>query len=979
MKRGFFLIIGAILIIAGCGYDYQNPNSEHSSDSPALVLTFDLSKSTIVPDLDMEPATYDVTGEGPNGATFEVYGITGNSVTVNSLAIGTWVINVNTKNVEGTVIGAGTTIVEIVENATVEASILVTPLEGEGDLLLTIDWTSLSGYDESADVTGTLNYQLGEGNYDSTMDIIFDKTSKIAISNSILNTGYYKLVLYLEQADKDSIFICKEAVRIVYGVTTFAAFSLTGNEGNVNITIETDMQEPIVIDLSGAQSTLESGTNMTVTAFTIPSLVDTYEWSLNGDVVGNASSITIGSELLEGDYTLGLIVCKDSRMGSASFEFTVSTGGSSSSEAWGYLILTINSSNVSNKTIVPDIDMDIACYDVIGTTTGGSFSETVGPDGILALEWLIVGTWIIHVDAKNDAGIIIADGYVAVEILANQFTTETVTVTPLEGDGYLELTIDWSQASQLTDAAVITGILTPAGGSPVTLNFSKTGKTAILTNTIWHVDYYMLSINIEEGDISGSYVDVVRIVYNATTSATIMVEDESCFGGLIFTILDDQDTPVTISFSGVQDPLTLGEDMTVTATTDPSPVDSYQWFLDGILLAGETNSSITIGSALLEREAPYRLSLIVSFGDIMSSESVDFHVVGSSSSSSTSSSSSIPPFIYEAEDGVWGNGAELMNYFISIAQYAGAYSEITEVDGGAGGNVTLTIRYATDINNTIKSLYVNGIDVLTLVFPNSGGWETFIDLQVTVNLMPGMTNTIKIQNDYADGDCDVVHIDKYIIEDQDTPVTIAFAGVQDPLTAGQDMTVIATTDPSPVDSYEWYLDGQLLAGETNSSITIGSALLEREAPYHLSLIVSLGDIMSSESVDFHVVDSCGPIIYEAEDGVWGSGAQLIDYYIGSMQCADAYSEITCVDGGSGGNVTLTIRYATAFTNAIKSLYVNGIDVLTLEFPNSGGWETFTDLQVTVNLMAGQMNTIKIQNDYADGDWEGVNIDKYIVH
>ena len=745
MKRIFFLIIGAILIIAGCGYDYQNPNSEHNSDSPALVLTFDLSKTTIIPDQDMESATYDVVGEGPGGATFEVYGITGNSYAVNSLATGTWVINVITKNVEGTVIGAGTTIVEIEEGSSVNASVLVTPLEGEGGLSLSIDWTNLSDYDESANVTGTLNYQLGEGNYDSTIDLIFVKAGKTVISNSIINTGYYKLVLYLEQAGKDPIFICKEAVRIVYDVTTSKAFSLTGNEGNVNITIETDMQEPIYIDFYGAQSNLESGTNMTVTAFTIPSLVDTYEWSLNGDVVGNASSITIGSELLEGDYTLGLIVCKDSRMGSASFEFTVSTGDTTcivyeaEDGEWGEVIIP-----PPPDTFCIHISDYPGAYNQINNVegfSGGNATLTIrytcGIDNThdnTQKSLYVNGTDVMQISFSNVGWTNFVD--IQVPITLNAGSTNTIRIQNDIDDG----------GDVFIDKYTVCSSQYSSSSSSSSISSSSSSS------------YYPPFYQAEDGNI-GSGAEVrdeggvicVGGMHNAGAWNEVTVEGGD--GGNVTLIIS-----YACGVNGATKSLYVnGMDVMQVSFSNVGWATFTKLYVMICLRAGTTNT-IKLQNNPDDNE-----------GVNIDGYDIDYLPVSSSSTPPSSSSSScIPPFIYEAEDGDYGSGAEVMVeggiIYIGSMQHPGAWNEVINVYGGTGGDVTLTIRYATDINNSIKSLYINGTDVMTLVFPASGGWITFTDLQVTVNLVAGTTNTIKLQNDPDDNEG--VNIDKYIISEQ---------------------------------------------------------------------------------------------------------------------------------------------------------------------------------------------------------------------
>ncbi|MCK4796432.1 MAG: hypothetical protein KAT05_03570, partial [Spirochaetes bacterium] len=298
------------------------------------------------------------------------------------------------------------------------------------------------------------------------------------------------------------------------------------------------------------------------------------------------------------------------------------SGGESSETI---LVLSFNSYSVPNKTIIPDVTMDVVNYNVSGaTTTGDNFNETVGIDGVLVLNDLAVGTWVIDVDAQNDADVIIADGNTSVEIQAGQIINKTVTVTPLDGPGTLSLTVDWTDASQF-DSATVTGSLTPAGGSAVPITFNPSGVKAAAHTSSQNKGYYLLSTHVEEGSETWNFVDTVRIIYNETTSATIDVPDIENQGGLDLSIDNDLQNPIDITLDGVEDPLISGTNMTVTATCNPEPT-TYQWYLDGVLLDGATSSFITIGSTLPERTGAYRLTLIVSLGEILSSESCNFTV-----------------------------------------------------------------------------------------------------------------------------------------------------------------------------------------------------------------------------------------------------------------------------------------------------------------------------------------------------------------
>ena len=116
MKKSILLVLfGVLILLAGCSVLSKSPGSEE--DAGTIVLTFSagglLSAKTIEPALDMELATYDVTGEGPDGAYFEQLGVTATSVVQASLKPGEWTITVDGRNGDGVVIGEGIVVVKI--------------------------------------------------------------------------------------------------------------------------------------------------------------------------------------------------------------------------------------------------------------------------------------------------------------------------------------------------------------------------------------------------------------------------------------------------------------------------------------------------------------------------------------------------------------------------------------------------------------------------------------------------------------------------------------------------------------------------------------------------------------------------------------------------------------------------------------------------------------------------------------------------
>ena len=72
------------------------------------------------------------------------------------------------------------------------------------------------------------------------------------------------------------------------------------------------------------------------------------------------------------------------------------------------------------------------------------------------------------------------------------------------------------------------------------------------------------------------------------------------------------------------------------------------------------------------------------------------------------------------------------------------------------------------------------------------------------------------------------------------------------LPAGTDMTVAgAVTGGTPPYTYRWYLDGELMAGETGTFVVIGSAL--SAGRYRLTLIASDGGVLGSDGMVFDIM------------------------------------------------------------------------------------------------------------------------------
>ena len=289
-----------------------------------------------------------------------------------------------------------------------------------------------------------------------------------------------------------------------------------------------------------------------------------------------------------------------------------STGGS----------IVLNLQTDMSKTVVPDVDMSVASYDIVGNGPGyASFVLSNHSTSSAAFNDLAEGAWSVVVYARNAGGTVIAMGSAAVSVNEISTTFVTITVTPLSGNGTLSIIITYSGLSD----PLLEGTLTTPGGYVRGLsNISYGSGSASWTDSSLPAGYYILSLFLKNSGVPvwGAAV-AVRILAGETTLAT---HTEGSSGGSIDLSIDhDLQNPITIDLIVARKALASGEDMFIFATPSEA-VDSYAWYLDGVLLAGETASTLTIGSALADGN--YRIDVLVRKGDIFSSTNVNFTVGG---------------------------------------------------------------------------------------------------------------------------------------------------------------------------------------------------------------------------------------------------------------------------------------------------------------------------------------------------------------
>src|SRR5271157_1150020 len=104
MKSKCFLLSAGMVVLVLLLTSCPNPISTHAGGALTVSIKNAVTARTLLPAIDMNAASYTISGTGPNGAAFS-QSTSGGSLTVESLAFGGWNVTVDALNAGETRIG----------------------------------------------------------------------------------------------------------------------------------------------------------------------------------------------------------------------------------------------------------------------------------------------------------------------------------------------------------------------------------------------------------------------------------------------------------------------------------------------------------------------------------------------------------------------------------------------------------------------------------------------------------------------------------------------------------------------------------------------------------------------------------------------------------------------------------------------------------------------------------------------------------
>lgn len=276
------------------------PSCEEPKTHGTMRINLEQGTRSIVPSgYPLEVEEYRITGEGPQGADFEVK-TERTSITIEGLIAGEWILEAEGMNSHGDVLVRGDTVFAF-SASNPSTTITLDELIGTGSLKVTLEWDpSLIVGD--AEVELSIRPQYGSDTEKVlTLSSINEAAGTASYSGSGYDAGSYVLSAKLYDS---GILVAgsAEAVRIAgdqesEGKIVFDLNKNPTEPGTLEIINSTGV--PVTFTIEGIDDTVEADTEISVSLVSSADSVENYQvsWYLNGEKLGEGSTLKLTPSL----------------------------------------------------------------------------------------------------------------------------------------------------------------------------------------------------------------------------------------------------------------------------------------------------------------------------------------------------------------------------------------------------------------------------------------------------------------------------------------------------------------------------------------------------------------------------------------------------------------------------------------------------------------------------------------------------------
>lgn len=301
--------------------------------------------------------------------------------------------------------------------------------------------------------------------------------------------------------------------------------------------------------------------------------------------------------------------------------------------------------NSRGVTITPG-NLDVLSYHLVGREANGydTFDVFIDEVATYQIPGLLPGTWSVIVDGYDDTNVnlngtrIATDSPADFEITSTAYTSVNVELEPLSGTGTFSVDLAWN-SSEVTGPTVEASLMTLDTGTPVSapvFTINASAGTAVLETDPLTLDagyYILLLILRRDGTIVvSSDVTVVRIIQGQISDGSLFFNLNT--GGIDFAISENLHNSFDLVFTGYT-PTILYQtpapadilNVLVDIAGGGALGDSYQWFLNGSVIADDDS---TINDININSDGRvtglYNLTAVVTRNGGASSNSLTFSI-----------------------------------------------------------------------------------------------------------------------------------------------------------------------------------------------------------------------------------------------------------------------------------------------------------------------------------------------------------------
>ncbi len=499
-------------------------------------------------------------------------------------------------------------------------------------------------------------------------------------------------------------------------------------------------------------------------------------------------------------------------------------------------------------------------------------------------------------------------------------------------------TITASSNSPICEGSPINLTSTPAGGSGVYASYSWTGpntfnsqNATIATSTLIDAGDYYVTVTDNNG-CSSSGTDMTTVVVTERPTASLSYNNPVC----------------------------LNTDLVLTATGSggSGTYVNYVWTKDGVVISGESGSTLTITSATLTDAATYGVSIEDDSGCISDETTIpvtinslpvvtagnDGPVCEGTTINLSGGTAGMVSYTWSGPDGFSSTeqNPEITNITLSGA---GTYT-LNIVDGNGCGNSTTTdivVNSNPTITASSNSPICEGstINLTSTPVGGSGVYSSFSWTGPNNFSVQNATIATSVLSDA--GDYYVSVTDNNGCSSSGTDMTTVVVTVRptaslsfnNPVCLNTDLILTATGSggSGTYVNYVWTKDGVVISGESASTLTISSATITDAATYGVSIEDDSGCI--SDETTIPVTINSLPVVTAGNDGPVCEGATIN------------------LSGGTAGMVSYTWSGPDGFSSAeqnpgITNITLSGAGTYTLNIVDGNGCENSTTTDVVVN-------------------------------